>query len=161
MYKPKYLGGVGLPNAYVYYQAAILEKTRYWFSCQTDDRWSEIEQEITPGHDLPALAMAACVHHRPKSPLYPTIQASIAAWSSMLDQPFTDTPMQDIKTPFAAYEYLIPNFSTQAWKKKGDRFFTPDLEGHEALDSSQLFQIKHYNKSNIPRPLKISQILWN
>lgn len=98
LYKPKYLGGVGLPNAHVYYQVAILEQSCNWFSCQTDNRWSEIEQEITPGHDLPALLIAACLHHRPESPPYPTIQVSIAALSSMLKLSFTDTPMQEMKT---------------------------------------------------------------
>lgn len=106
LYKPKHLGGVSLPNSQIYYKAALLDQMRYWFSCQMDNRWSDIELAITPGHDLPALALAACMHHKPITPQYPTIQATTKAWASLVGQHFADIPMYSLKIPLASYEYL-------------------------------------------------------
>lgn len=59
LYKQRTLGGGGLPNAYAYHQASLLDQLKYWFSCQEDNLWFHIEQHITPGHDLTALLMAS------------------------------------------------------------------------------------------------------
>lgn len=158
--KPKRLGGVGLPNAQLYYHAAILDQMRYWFSCQTD-KWSGIERKITSGHDLPAQAIAASLNYKPITPFYPTVQATLTVWSFMTHQKFADTPMYKLKTLVAAYEHLIPNILTQSWKKEGMNFSLPEMDKLEVLDKYQLFQIKHYIPSNTARPINIPQMLWD
>lgn len=161
LYKPKHLGGVGLPNAQTYYKAAILDQMKYWFSCQTDNRRSDIERTVTPGHDLPALAIAACIHCRPNAPPYSTIRATIDAWSSIVHKHLTDTPIRKLNVPLASYEYLIPNFSVQPWKSSGDNFTTPAPPHQNAIDRYREYQLHHYKSKNPIRQIAIPQILWD
>lgn len=151
LYKPKCLGGVGLPNAQEYYKVAILDQAKHWFSCKTDNRWTQLERENTPGHNLPALAMAASLHHGPTIPSYLTIQATTATWSSMTRQ----------KLPLASYEYLIPGLSTQSWAKKGVHFSTADITDPDALDRYKIYQIQHYKTSNKAHPIELPPSIWN
>lgn len=133
----------------------------YWFSCQTDNRWYNIESKVTPGHNFPTVALAACLHHSPRTPLYPTIQATLAAWSSLNRQYFTDSPLCRIKIPLAAYEHLIPGLSTQTWRKQGVHFSMSDLPEQDTMDEYKILQIKHYSITNKNGPIELPQILWH
>lgn len=84
------MGGGRLPNAHAYYRASLLDQMKYWFSCQEDNLWSQIEQDIKPGHDLTALLIASTIHHKPITPNYPTIKATLEAWSLLTKNTFSD-----------------------------------------------------------------------
>lgn len=134
LYKHKKIGGGDLPNAQGYYQASLLDQAKYWFSCQEDNLWPHIEHEITPGHDLTALLMASTIHHKPFTPPYPTIQATLTAWSLLIRNQFPNEILFKLNIPLTTYEYLIHNFSTHHWKQKGIHFSTDDIVNPTALD---------------------------
>lgn len=160
LYESKQSGGVSLPNAQAYYYAAVLSQTRFWFSDQEDNLWNQIEQQITEGHDLPALAIAACIDHRVICPQYPTIVATITAWTRLLKLDFGDTICKTLCMPSAAYTFLIPGISTLHWKKQGINYFSDTITNPSVLDSFTLHQINSYRRTNTPPTLRIPVHIW-
>lgn len=148
LYTPKHSGGLGFPNTQIYYQAVLLDQLRYWLSCQEDKIWVEVENKVTPGHDLFALMMASCLYHKVHAQDFPIIQATISTWSWLTRFKGDIGYPGKIEVPLRAYKYLILYLSNQKWAEKGVNFTLEDLGNKYAADTYKTNQIRHFQKAN-------------
>lgn len=76
--------GMGLPGIRCYYQAAILDQMKYWFSTTTDKLWSNIEKKVTNGNDMYALSTEYILLPKFIMPQFITIRATLIVWKHFI-----------------------------------------------------------------------------
>lgn len=105
--------------------------------------------------------MASTINHKSLTPIYPTIQATIEAWSSLTRNEFPGETQYKLNIPLTTYTYLIQNLSTHHWKQRGIPYTTTDLVNPTVLDIFMIQQIRHYRRKHLPTTITVPLPIWD